>query len=311
VAVDVLGEVLTTLELSSQLYFRAELSSPFAIAVPEERGVIRFHVAAEGQFTIGMPDAEPLIIGTGDLVLVPHGAAHVLSDHPDTAAKPLSAVLDASGFDGVGPLLFGGGGERTVVVCGHFGFGDTSLHPLVAGLPPLLHLRAAGGASYEWMEHVVRRIECEARTRQIGYGEVARRLSEILLVEVLRAQAEVDLAALSALADPQLGRALEAIHARPHESWSLEALARIAGHSRTLFAERFRERLGVTPMKYLTTWRMQKARGLLARAENSVAEVARRVGYHSESAFNRAFRAEFGAAPGRYRRARVGLRTLE
>jgi AraC-like DNA-binding protein len=305
VSVDVLGEVLTTLELSSQLYFRAELSRPFAIAVPEECGVIRFHIAAEGRFTIGMPGREAVTIGRGDLVLVPHGAAHVVSDDAETPAKPLEAVLDASGFDGVGPLRYGGGGERTVMVCGHFAFGGGVLHPLVAGLPPLLHLRAAGGSSYAWMEHVVRRIEHEARAGQIGSGAVARRLSEILLVEVLRAHAEGDLAALSALADPQLGRALQAIHARPHQNWSLEALARIAGHSRTLFAERFRERVGVPPMKYLASWRMQKARGLLVRAEHSVAEVARRVGYSSESAFSRAFREEFGAPPGRYRRARA------
>jgi len=304
VPADVLAELLTTLELSSQLYFRAELSSPFAIAVPENRGMIRFHVAAEGHCTIGMRHHEPRTLGPGDLALVPHGSAHVLSDHPEPTPKPLSAVLDESGFDGVGPLVFGGGGPRTVVVCGHVALTGAMLKPLVDGLPPLLHLRAADGVSYSWMEHVVRRIEREARTRRVGYGEVARRLSEILLLEVLRGHAEGDLAALSALADPQLRRALEAIHARPEADWSLEALARIAGQSRTLFAESFRDRVGVPPMKYLATWRMQKARGLLVGAEHSVAEVARRVGYASESAFNRAFREQFGAPPGRYRRAR-------
>lgn len=303
-SVDVLGEVLAVLELSSQLYFRAELSRPFAIGVPEQKGVIRFHVAAEEACTIAVRGHEPVTFAPGDLVLVPHGSAHVLADDPERPARPLSSVLDESNFDGTGPLVFGGGGARTVLVCGHFAFADILLHPLVAGLPPLLHLRAQAGSSYEWMEQVVRRMEREVRARPIGYLEVVRRLSEILLVELLRAQADRgDLGALTALADPQLGRALQAMHAEPEADWSLDALARLAGHSRTRFVERFRERVGTTPMKYLVTWRLLKARRLLARADYSVAEVARRVGYASESAFNRAFREHFGAPPGRFRRA--------
>lgn len=303
-SVDVLGEVLAVLELSSQLYFRAELSRPFAIGVPEEKGVIRFHVAAEEACTIAVRGHEPVTFASGDLVLVPHGSAHVLADDPERPARPLPSVLDECGFDGTGPLVFGGSGARTVLVCGHFAFADTLLHPLVAGLPPLLHLRAQEGSSYEWMEQVVRRMEREARARPIGYLEVVRRLSEILLVEVLRAQADRgDLGVLTALTDPQIGRALQAMHAEPEADWSLDALARLAGHSRTLFVERFRERVGTTPMKYLATWRLLKARRLLACPDHSVAEVARRVGYASESAFNRAFREHFGAPPGRFRRA--------
>lgn len=304
-AVDVLGEVLTTLELSSQVYFRAELSRPFAIAVPEQRDVIRFHVAAESPCSIGLPGQEPVTLAPGDLALVPHGAPHVLADDPERPARPLPAVLDESGFDGVGPLVFGGGGARTVLVCGHFAFADPFLHPLLATMPPLLHLRAAEDGSYEWVEHVVRRIEREARSRALGSLEVVRRLSEILLIEVLRAHAgRGDVGALAALADPQLGRALQAIHAEPAADWSLDALARIAGQSRTLFVERFRERLGTSPMRYLARWRLLQARRLLARSELSVAEVAQRVGYTSESAFHRAFREHFGAPPGRLRRAR-------
>lgn len=305
-SVDVLGEILAVLELSSELYFRAELSRPFAIAVPEQPGVIRFHVAAGEPCAIVLPGGEPVALGPGDLVLVPHGCAHVLADVPERPARPLASVLAESGFDGVGPLVFGGGGPRSVLVCGHFAFADTLLHPLVAGLPPLLHLRADAGAGYAWMEPVVRRMEREARSPALGSREVVRRLSEILLLEVLRARTEPGgLGALSALADPQLGRALQAMHAEPETDWSLDALARLAGHSRTLFVERFRERLGTSPMRYLATWRLLKARQLLARPGHSVAEVARRVGYTSESAFNRAFRERFGAPPGRFRQARA------
>jgi AraC-like DNA-binding protein len=304
-AVDVLGEILTTLELSSQIYFRAELGAPFAIAVPAEPGVIRFHVAARGTCHIRVDEHEPVALSPGDLALVPHGAAHVLSDAPDRPATPLVDVFEASRFDGSGPLRYGGSGESTVLACGHFAFVESILHPIPASLPPLMLLRSDESTSYAWMEQVIRILEGETRTRRIGYSEVVRRLSEIMLVEVLRAYADRgELGSLAALADPQLGRALAALHAEPHSDWSLDALAHIAGLSRTVFVERFRERMGVAPMKYLAAWRMQKARRLLTRADCSVAEAARRVGYASESAFNAAFREHFGSSPGRFRRAR-------
>lgn len=304
-AVDVLSEVLSTLELTSNLYFRAELSRPFSIAVPEHAGVIRFHVATEGPCTIGLPGRTPVAFGPGDLVMVPHGSPHVLSDVPGRPSRPLEAVLAQSGFDGAGHLTCGGGGRRTVLVCGHFGFEESALHPFVASLPPLLLVRSDAALGYDWIEAVLRHLEGEVRARRSGYREIVRRLSEVLLIEVLRAHADRDAAALSALADPQLGRALQAMHAEPAADWSLEELARIAGQSRTIFAERFRERMGISPMKYLASWRMQKARRLLSGPGCSVAEAAQRVGYSSDSAFNRTFRKEFGESPGALRRARA------
>lgn len=304
-SVDVLSEILATLELSSQLYFRAELTAPFSVSVPEEKGVIRFHVVAEGSCTASLRGAAPRLLNTGDLILVPHGAAHVLSDAPGRTPTPLPAVLAGSGFDGAGPLLYGGGGEKTLLVCGHFAFDGMAMHPVLATLPRMMHVHAREAQGYAWMGQLLTHIEHEIRGGRAGHREVAHRLSEILLIEVLRGYAEQgDDAALSAIADPQLGRALRSIHTDPAAAWTVNDLARIAGQSRTVFAERFRARMGLSPMRYLSNWRMQKARGLLARGQESVAEVARCVGYASESAFSRSFREHFGAAPGVYRRSR-------
>lgn len=296
---DVLSEILGTLELDSQLYFRAELGAPFAIAVPEQADVIRFHVVADGHCGIALPGGPVASCGPGDLVLIPHGAAHELSDAEGAPALPLDAVLRESPVAADGRLRHGGSGEVAVLVCGHFAFGEGALHPLLEGLPPLLHVRAGSTAGYGWIEHMVRYLEDEARAQRAGHREVLRRLSEVLLIEVLRASSE---GSLAALADPQLGRVLEALHAAPERDWSLEALARVGGLSRTLLAERFRNRVGTSPMRYLASWRVQKARRLLADGRCSVAEAARRVGYRSESAFHRAFRAHFGRPPAALRR---------
>ena len=113
---DVLGDILSTLQLRSTLYFRAELTAPFSISVPEDRQVIRFHVANHGPCQVTLPTGEAARFEPGDLVLVPHGAAHVLSDVSRQAARPLDEVLQESGFDGSGPLVYGGGGDRKSVV---------------------------------------------------------------------------------------------------------------------------------------------------------------------------------------------------
>jgi len=102
---------------------------------------------------------------------------------------------------------------------------------------------------------------------------------------------------------------LDAMLAQTADHWSLERMARAGGMSRTLLAERFRERLGVPPMRYLATWRLQKARALLAAGALPVGDLARRVGYASESAFSRAFREQFGAPPGAFRRQRDASRS--
>lgn len=302
---DVLSDVLATLELSSEPWFRAELHHPFGVAVPpaaDGGGTIRFHVATENACTIAVADRAPVRFRAGDLVLVSGGAAHVLSDAPGRESVPLAEVL-GGGFAGIGPVELGDGPDRTVVVCGEFRFGESALHPFVGSLPPLLHVPGDGATSFEWIEQVLRHIEREARIRPTGHVEVIRRLAEILLIEVLRTRLDDgEIGALSALADPQLGRALQAIHDHPETTWKLEQLARIAGQSRTLFAERFRERMGLSPMKYLTAWRMQKARRLLASGNDPVGVVARRVGYVSDSAFNRSFREHFGSPPGAWRR---------
>ncbi len=303
---DLLGDILSALHLEATLYFRAELSTPFAIAVPEERDVIRFHVASEGPCRVALASGAEHRVQPGDLLLVPHGSAHVIADSPTTSPEPLAGVLERTGFDGTGPLVFGGGGPRCVLVCGHFAFSRELTHPVLESLPPLLHLPAGDRADFAWLEQILAHTEREARSRSEGWREIVRRLSEILLVYVLReysGRSPHSTGALVALSDPQLGAALRAIHEQPGEDWHLEDLARRAGMSRTLFAARFRDALGLTPARYLTVWRMHQARLLLRRPELSAAEVAARVGYASEAAFSRIFKQHFGCPPGRYRQA--------
>jgi AraC-like DNA-binding protein len=130
-------------------------------------------------------------------------------------------------------------------------------------------------------------------------------LSELLFVQVVRQH----MAALPAentgwfagLLDPNVGRALQKLHARPAHPWSLEDLAKEAGVSRSILAERFAHFVGIPPIQYLAQWRIQLAASLLRETKSSLAEIAERVGYGSEAALSRAFKRRVGIAPASYR----------
>ncbi|MGI5217009.1 helix-turn-helix domain-containing protein [Nocardia sp. CA-290969] len=103
--------------------------------------------------------------------------------------------------------------------------------------------------------------------------------------------------------EPDIARAVAAVHADPGKEWTVEALARVALASRSGFAARFQAATGLTPGRYLTTLRVERAQRFLAEQNTPVAAVARQLGYRSETAFGRAFRRHTGRTPSEWRRA--------
>ena len=131
------------------------------------------------------------------------------------------------------------------------------------------------------------------------------RLSELLFVEAVRHYASTvpndEAGWLRGLRDPQIGRALALIHQNIAAPWSAEALAKEVALSRSAFVDRFKSLVGLPPIRYLTVWRMQTARLTLRETSQTIAQVARSVGYESEEAFSRAFKREVGLPPARWR----------
>ena len=128
---DSLAEILTALELRSTLYFRAEFSAPFPVAVPEAKRGIRLYLAGPGRSWIGLPSGEGAFYGEGDVVLVLHGRAHVLASDPQRQPRGLEDVLASAESAADGLLRHGGGGERVRLTCGHFEFDEAVAHPVV------------------------------------------------------------------------------------------------------------------------------------------------------------------------------------
>lgn len=306
---DLLSDILTRLSLQGTLYFRTSFSEPWGVRVPGFSNVTRFHYVHRGEAQIRVEGSETLVsLKQGDLAIVPHGRAHVLlcrHTGPDDAL-PLDDVLAQSGFQGHGTLVWGGeeSSQDTQLICGHFALAEGSRHILLDRLPSLIHLRGYGDDLGPWLEATLRVIGAEAGGARLGGDLIALKMSEAIFAQAIRAHIEQSAStggSLAGFADPNIARALTAFHRAPASEWTVEKLAREAGLSRTSFAERFAARISVTPMAYVTSWRMQIAREALASRGLSVAETAEISGYASESAFSRVFKKEIGQSPAAFR----------
>lgn len=314
---DLLSDILTRLSLRGSLYFRTSFTEPWGVRVPAFRDVARFHFAHRGEALVRVGDrTQPVHLAQGDLIIIPHGTAHVLSCRhigPDEVL-PLDDVLSRSGFPGHGTLVWGGGETKrdTQLICGHFAMAEGSRHLLFDRLPPFIHLRGYGDEVGPWLEATLKVIGAEAGGARLGGDLIALKLSEAIFAQAIRAHIEQTAegsSGVAGFADPQLARALTSFHRSPAGDWSGASLAREAGLSRTGFAERFTQRLGVTPMSYVTSWRMQIAREALVTRGLSVAEAAEVSGYASESAFSRVFKKEIGLSPAAFRQTGDARRT--
>jgi len=319
VSSDVLSDVLRAVRLTGAVYFDFDLSAPWVaeappsrdvahIVMPGSQRVIEYHVIARGSCWAYAVGEAPRHLREGDLIVFPQGDAHVVSSAPGLRAMPDMAMFVRPTTPL--PLMYevGGGGDRSRIVCGFLGLDDRPFNPLLAALPPVIHLAAADGQGMSGgLRALLQMAIAESGGARAGGENILARLSELLFVEAVRRYLETlpeaERGWLAGLRDPVVGQALAAIHGAPAEPWTVESLARTVGHSRSVFAERFMAMMGQPPMQYLALWRMQLASRHLADG-GTVAEVAAAVGYDSEAAFSRAFKKLVGQSPAAWRRSR-------
>lgn len=303
---DPLGEALHFLRMSGTFYCRSEFTAPWGLDLPVMPQCLMFHVLTLGECWLEAQGDPPRRLAPGDLVLVPHGEGHRLVSAPGEAAAGLFDLPRAFASERYEVLRQGGGGEATAMICGAVRFDHPAALQLVRLLPRVLEAQVRDPGQRDWLMSTLQLMENEARAMRPGGETVITRLADILVIQAIRAWIEQDPAAqggwLGALQDRQLGRALSLIHREPARDWSLPALAEAAAMSRSAFAARFAEKVGMPAMQYVTRWRMQVALSWLQEREIAVVELAERLGYQSEAAFSRAFKRCIGVAPGSVRR---------
>ncbi|HTQ06774.1 MAG TPA: AraC family transcriptional regulator [Polyangiaceae bacterium] len=257
-----------------------------------------FAAVLEGSCRLAVDGERRVTLAAGDFVLLPATPGFTLSSFEFAAPVHLDPKRMAAP---TGEVRHGrrGGKPDVRLLGGYFAFDSPDQPLLVSLLPAMFHLRGV-----ERLTLLVRLVAGETSDRRAGRDLVLSRLVEILLIEALRSQPSDESPAglLRGLADPRIAPALRRMHAELGRAWTVPALAKAAGLSRSSFFERFNTTVGLAPMEYLLAWRMAVAKDLLRREQLDIAAVAERIGYASSSTFSTAFARHVGAAPGRYAR---------
>jgi AraC-like DNA-binding protein len=315
---DALSETLRVVRLVGAIFINARFTAPWCyqspradsvapILEPGAERVVIFHLITEGECYVELAGEPPVHLVAGDAIIFPQGDAHRMTSQPGlppATGGRLDEVLSRRPRQ----LAYGGGGASTRLVCGYLACDARLAGMLLAGLPALVRVNVRGSNAGTWLEASVRYALAEARSPRPGGAGVLAKLSEVLFIEVLRLymneQGEGRTGWLAGVGDRVVGAALNALHKSPAHAWTLDELARTAGSSRSVLAERFQQLVGSSPMQYLTQWRMLLAANLLCRSNAPLASIAEDVGYQTDTAFSRAFRREYGAPPAAWRRSR-------
>jgi AraC family transcriptional regulator, alkane utilization regulator len=315
--VDVLSDILGTVRIAGSVLFWAEFCAPWSIRTPSPgeyapispayaRRMVLFHIVAEGSCFARYDGGEPIPFRAGDIVVLPYGDACIMNDEPDRTADPVPPPVPPPWVGEPPVLRYGGNGPMTTILCGFLQVDDMLVHPLLAQMPRIVRMRPS--ETFPRLGAIVGYALDEARSTRPGGACALNRLTEIMFVEILRQyvdeQDDDALTPLASLKDPLVGQVLALLHSDPCADWTVDSLAREAGTSRSVLAERFTHLVGYPPIAYLSRWRMQVAAHRLRETHRSTAEIAAEVGYESLSAFTRAFKRHMKETPASWRRQR-------
>ena len=301
---DVLDNLLQGLRLRTTIFHRGTFCGAWALDTSGS-GRAAFHLVLGGTCWLRVPShPTPIGLVAGDLVLFPRDAPHTIAGDEN----PTVAVNEAAST----PIEAQSPVPGTTLICGHFEFAAHGSNGLLDALPDHVVFPASPSGDVAWPRQILEQIFEESRADRPARSVMIERLVDLLFIEAIRTYliaSPQSTGLFAAMNDPQIRRALDAMHADVERAWTVEELATTAAMSRSAFASRFQAILGRSPLGYLTAWRMQLAHDWLQEGA-TVLDVALRCGYQTEAAFHRAFKRETGITPGLLRRT-TGARSVK
>ncbi len=281
--VAVLSDILRSMRVQGSVYFCDHLQAPWSMEF-EDTKTAGFHLVRRGECWL-MSGGRTERLGPGDLVFVEPGRDHVLASQPPGQDPPP-------------------GEPRTLLLCGYCEFTAETGTPLLDVFPSLTIVREEELLKHHWLKSTLDQLSTEYLSQQPGAELVVNKLTEVVLVELIRINFGRDNRSrfILALSDKQIAKALQHLHNSPHIAWTLEKMAVEVGMSRAAFAKRFKELVGRPMFEYLTRLRVQRAKEILQETKLPIYEVASRVGYESDLAFTKTFKKHTGFTPTRYRK---------
>lgn len=302
---DVISDVLEHVRLQVLDCEVPICAHPWSISA--SAGTPRFYAVLQGNCRLCFAGSAPVLLGPGDLAIVTQGEAHALHQSDCSVASPsqMTPLGTNTGF-----IVSRGEGERTArIVCGSFTIENESRLPFLSALPAVLHVRDRDSGSAGWLSEAARVLLTETNSRLPGARTIANGMLRVLLVQAMRGSltnsASEGNAWLHSAFDPDIGRVVKLIHQELSVPWTVASLAEKADMSRSSFAARFLEVVGMPPLHYVAQCRMRQASELLYIGSLGTKEIAARVGYRSQAAFRTAYKRWAGSAPGAVRKRRV------
>ncbi|MGO6724666.1 helix-turn-helix domain-containing protein [Rhizobium leguminosarum] len=307
--VDWLSHLLQIITVTGRLEVRCAYGAPWRVAWSEAAAnEIPYHVILKGRAVFEDPETKATTeLVSGDIVLVPHGASHVL--HDGSGRMPIG-TRERQGSAGWTLSENDGQGEQLDLLCGRFFIAPPHDRLIRNYMPANLVARALNreeenGSARNQLASLVGLMRMEASGDRAGGRAVLNALSSALFTLVMRAASESEKAPEGLLAltgHPRLAPAIGAMFANPVHPWKLPDLADLCGMSRATFMRHFQDKLGCSALDLLTDLRMSLAANELKKPAISTEAVAEMVGYQSVSAFRRVFTERMGMTPGEWRR---------
>ncbi len=280
---EVLSDILRSMRVTGSVYFCQRLEPPWSMEFADDSQA-NFHFIRKGDGWLTSGDTTERL-GPGDFVYAEPGCRHTLAS--EAPGEPVQAEA-----------------SDTLLLCGYSKYDDYLGHPLLEALPALTIVSAEEMLNYGWLRSTLDQLSSEYLSQQPGSEVVVNKLTEILLVELIRINfgRSEQQGFIGALSDKQISQALQLLHADPQKPWTLDKLASEVAMSRAAFAKRFKNRVGRTMFEYLTALRMKRAQQMLRDSGFTLYEIANRVGYESDLAFAKTFKRLHGMTPTRYRK---------
>lgn len=254
-------------------------------------GFINFHAITHGKCYLHPSHGSATLLETGDMVLLPLDSAHILS--PSKTLSENNTAISAT------PISETLADEGAVLLCGYFEYQHPLMKVITKELPEywIIKKRSKKSRILHQSLQLLISASLEKSDSIFTSSVVLNKVAEVIFLLIVKHLMSNYSSTIGALLHPALTNSLQALHNAPEKNWNVSMLASIANMSKSNYSAKFKACTGVTPIKYLTQWRLRSAYNDLVQSNQPIITIANKYGYESEASFSKAFKREIGVSP--------------
>lgn len=323
---DLISDLLRSMQVSGGVLLNECYLAPWAISIPSHKSlaeklasnqrthVAAFHLVQRGSIDIELENGQRDTVYEGEMVICYSGQAHTIYQGSKAQAHPFETLMQT------GQNIFKPAAENesqsTSLLCGVFQLNNTTRNPLFEALPPILKLttKHTGENAHPSIKTLINLLLSEITHPSYSHEYIVGRYLELLCAHSIGSYIESNKANsggwLHAIKNPMVAKVISAVHSQPDYRWSVNTMAELGHLSPSRFAARFSQILGMSPMRYVTQWRMYVAGKLLTLPQSNIEKITSTMGYENVAAFSRAFKRTMGVSPGVWRTKNQAQQTV-